>query len=128
VLYAYWLQKIKPNDHVKIGLTNVIAAYIWIVRLYNGEFGGYENPEEITGAFISLSSFLGTDTIFSNFEHALADVSMSACRVRLKLSLTIVLSKRLVTSKNFKILRSYLKIKFEQKQIVNNREIISTSV
>jgi hypothetical protein len=59
----------------------VIAAYVWTSRLYNGEFSTYDNPEDVAGMMISLSSFLGKDMVFMNFEHAMADVSLNACRV-----------------------------------------------
>jgi len=72
---------VKPNDHVKIGLANVIASYVWTSRLYNGEILTYEFPEEVAGTLISLSSFLGKDSIFSSAQQALADVSMNACNV-----------------------------------------------
>ena len=83
--YLLLIQKVKPNDRVKIGLINVVAAYCWTSRLYMGDLVNNENFEEVSSALISLSSFLSRDAVFGKVEEALADVALNACKVRLSI-------------------------------------------
>lgn len=80
------LQKVKPNEHVANGLVNVIGAYVWVARLFNGDVLDPEKIVEVAGAIICLSSYLSKSGLFKNIEHAVADVPMNACRVSYNLS------------------------------------------
>lgn len=61
----------------------MVAAYVWTSRLYNGDFLTYPNSHEVLAALVNLSSFLRQDAVFTSFQHALADVSLNACHVRI---------------------------------------------
>ena len=66
---------------MKLGLANVIAAYVWAARLFSGDIVNADEPQEVAFALISLSSFLSKDQIFNLYQEAVADVSFNACKV-----------------------------------------------
>ncbi|CAL8113942.1 unnamed protein product [Orchesella dallaii] len=81
IVHFFILQKVKPNQHVAKGLVNVIAAYVWTSKLFNGDIFDSEKILEVASSIIFLSSFLSKDGVFKTIEHAIADVPMNACQV-----------------------------------------------
>jgi len=72
---------VKPNDTVKLGLTNIIGAYVWAARLFSGDIANPDEPEEVAFAIINLSSCILNDQVFTLYQDAVSDVSFNACKV-----------------------------------------------
>ncbi len=66
---------------MKLGLVNVLGAYVWTSRLFSGDIVNADEPQEPAFALISLSSFLSKDQVFNLYQDAVGDVTFNACQV-----------------------------------------------
>lgn len=86
VIIILYIQKIffsfqtkTPADSVKYNLINILAAYAFTIRYFNGEC--YDFSQEAISCIISLSLTLKTAQNFENLETAVKSVEQECANV-----------------------------------------------
>ena len=73
------LQKVTPSPCLPYNILNVLAAYVWTVRLFNGDH--QDSSQDATEAILTLSSVLASGASYEEAALAVESPKMEAQNV-----------------------------------------------
>lgn len=91
IIIFYYFQKQTPADCVKYNLINVLSAYAFTARYFNGEY--FHFIQEAVTCIISLSQTLKLAQNFEDFETSIKSVEQECINVKYSFALYFFIIK-----------------------------------